>query len=187
MNGNNKPLLEMVRAILLERGYQKTCLPLDDVANRIENTHANIDFKIKLYKWSAMLLLILIPVLSTSLSILATDKLTNVVFVYMTYLLTLLTLFNSIFRPSQRFRELCEMGIALQDLEDDFLSELEDLSNGVQESSLHVLRETFHKELVVYERRLIALFLPSEAAPQPARKGRVTPPQPKARHAAAGK
>lgn len=188
MSPKDKPsLLDQVRGILKDRGYEKTCLPLEDVANRVERTYRNVDTKIWLYKWASMVLLVLIPFLSTSLSLFAAYKkpVTGSI-ISLSVALTILTLLNSIFRPSLRFRELCEMGIAIQDLRDDFLTELEDLKHGVEESSLHAIREAFHKQLVPHERRLIALFLPSEPALQAAPRGRLATVKESAKAAAAG-
>ena len=168
MNGSNGPLPLAVRAILNERGYEKTCLPLEAVAQRVEGIHRNIRLKLIFYKWSSLFILILIPLISTLLSIFVTKNLTGVWVDSFAYSLTILTLLNSIFRPSFRFKELCEMGLGVQELKDEFVTRLENLTK-IDEGKLHMIREDCDRRLLPYEKRMIALFLP-EASFQPARK-----------------
>jgi hypothetical protein len=155
-------LLSAEHAILKNRGFKDKCLPLDDIAERIENIDHNIQGKIFIYKWSGMIVLFLVPLISTMLSVFATENLTTVWVKTLTYTLTILTLINSIFRPSLRFKDLCEMGVQIKELRSAFLAALESLSN-VKESDLLAIRATYDKDLVIQEKRLIGFFLPVES------------------------
>jgi hypothetical protein len=75
--------------------------------------------------------------------------------------LTILTLLNSIFRPADRFRELCTMGMRVHTLRDEFMSKLRDHSMGADKQvTLIKLCEDYEQKLNPTNTRLIALFLP---------------------------
>jgi len=162
-----KKLASDVKEILNEHGYTKVCHPLEDTVKDVGRTCANINSKVFLYKWSGLIILTAVPIISTILSILAsespTESITAIVR-YLSYSLTLLTLFNSIFKPKERFREVCSMGIRINDLRNAFLGKIETLPSAIEEEKLHALAAQFSKELVPFEKELIGLFLPETPA-----------------------
>lgn len=169
MEWNGDDLKSAVQQILKKRGYEKQCLPLEDIANEIGKTNANLHFKLQIYKWPGMVLLILVPVISSSLSVIVTKTehgpasgffFSPVFMAGLSYGLTLLTLFNSIFSPRERFTSLCHMGIPLHDVAVAFLAKLEMLPDPIQERDLHALTEEFEDILLPYKKGLISLFLP---------------------------
>jgi len=159
-------LAHEVRAILSERGYEKVCRPLEELAQRIQETESNVSTKVWVYKFPGLILLGLIPIISTSLSMLVTAdprlgawrELSYV----LTWLLTFLTVLNSIFRPSERFKESCRIGVDFQRIKSDFLADLESLPQ-IDESHLHGIVSKFNKLVEPYQKELIALFLPESA------------------------
>ena len=173
MNESAGTFLQKTKAILSMRQHEQGCYPLTDLAERIEDTQRSIDRKILVYKWSSLIILILVPLISTSLSLLVTGRVDGKYVNALSYFLTFLTVFNSIFRPSFRFKELCEMGIGIKSLRGEFLGELETIPK-VEEIPLHAMREKFDKLLVPYEKRLIALFLPAETVVEGGKKTRKT-------------
>jgi hypothetical protein len=159
-------LVHEVRAILSERGYEKVCHPLEALAQSIEDTERNVSVKVHVYKYPGLILLGLIPIISAFLSMLVTGEpkqgyLRELMYV-MTYLLTFLTVLNSIFRPSERFKESCRMGVDFQRIKSDFLADLESLPQ-VEESHLHAIVSKFNKLIAPYQKELIAMFLPEVA------------------------
>ncbi len=159
-------LRSTVREMLRNRGYDRECLPLEDVAFEIGETIQNLSRKVKLYKWPGMILLVLIPVISTSLSVLVTRSqrpsgivIPLAVVESLSYGLTLLTLFNSIFAPRERFTSLCHMGIPLHEVAITFLAKLETLQ-APKQHELHALAAEYERILFPYKKGLISLFLP---------------------------
>jgi hypothetical protein len=164
-------LLSKVRAILHERGYRNPCRPLESLTQRIEETERNVARKVFIYKWPGLILLALIPILSTLLSVLVTEPHPAHGFMYgISYSLTFLTVFNSIFRPSERFKEACRMGVDFELIKTDFLAQLESLPKGDNESHLHGMIQRFSKLVAPYQKELISMFLP-EVAVEPGKNG----------------
>ncbi len=161
MNSKRKELLSTEHAILRNHGFRDECLPLDDIAERIDKIDRNVQGKIFFYKWSGMIVLVLVPLISTMLSMFVTKNLTTDWVKAFTYTLTILTLFNSIFRPSIHFKDLCGMGIQIHELRCTFLASLETLSS-VKEHDLLAIRKTYDKNLVELEKKLMGYFFPVE-------------------------
>jgi hypothetical protein len=172
-------LVHEVKAILSERGYDKVCHPLEALAQRIEETERNVSRKVHVYKWPGLILLGLIPIISTLLSLLVTGEPRGValkdvshpllfsmthstLLLSMSYSLTFLTVLNSIFRPSERFKEACRMGVDFERIKSDFLADLESLPE-IEESHLHAIINKFNKLVAPYQKELISMFLPEVA------------------------
>jgi hypothetical protein len=184
---NKHELVPRVRAILKERGYETGSYPLESLAERIEETERSVLRKVRGYKWPGLILLALIPLLSTCISVLVTEKpkavySTNLLY-GMSFTLTLLTVLNSIFRPSERFKEACRMGVDFERIRSDFLVELENLPRvgqayaqqakkqdeaHTEEARLHAVVGKFYKLVAPYQKELISMFLP-EVAVEPGR------------------
>lgn len=156
---SDSSLVEKVHSILKDRGYEKINDPLDYLAGTIDQNLKNALGKVTWYKWSGFFLLIAIPMLSTLLSIFVTEGSAETVVKALSYSLTLLTLFNSIFKPGERFRQACLMGIRIGTFRSSFLSELAQLEV-VNDKSLLVLVERLNREFEQYQEQLIGLFLP---------------------------
>ena len=189
MTTDAETLPTMARLILSERGHSKVCYPLENVAQRIDETSLNIKRKVRFYKWSGLIFLILIPLVSTALSLCVAEKVDGVggisIVKTLTYFLTFVTVLNGIFRPSERFKQLCSMGIKVERFRSDFLATLETLSE-VQESTLHALSEKLSKDFVPYQEQLIGFFLPEIAERGSPSAGGGTHTLPKAKPHAGG-
>jgi len=73
--------------------------------------------------------------------------------------LTLLTILNSIFKPSENFREACLIGVGIDRFTEDFLAALERMAQ-VDVSGLLELIEKKRKEFETYQIKLIGMFMP---------------------------
>jgi hypothetical protein len=165
---NDDELVVQAKAILQDHGYQKPCHPLEALARRIQNTERNLSIKIFVYKWTGLSLLVLIPIISTVISLLVAGEKSLVAISPSKWLyglsctLTLLTVLNSIFRPSERFKEGCRMGVDFDLIRSYFLAELEEMS-AVDEAHLHALVHKFDELVAPYQKELISMFLPEVA------------------------
>lgn len=102
-----------------------------------------------------------IPILSAVISALATEKVGGWWLKGPSYALTLLTLLNSIFKPADRFRELCRMRMSLHSLRDAFISELRKKLEGPDKVIAAIqLCEEYERNLDPMNTRLIELYLP---------------------------
>jgi hypothetical protein len=169
MENYAESLVGKTRSILKTQGYDRQCIPLEDVAAAIGDTHNNISRKVLAYKWSAMGLLLLIPIISTALSLVVTEHGWAAVVKPCSYVLTFLTLLNSILKPGDRFKRVCKLGIGIEQLSDEFLVKLDRLQQPVEERRLDEITDKFIGELTPYKEQLIDLFLPESPA-EPAGK-----------------
>jgi hypothetical protein len=158
--GEMKDFISKLREILGAAGSER----LEDLAEQVENAQRSIERKTTVYKWVAMALLALIPLLSAAVSILVAWKDPGPILVNwrlaVSFALTLVTVLNSIYKPGERFKELCGMGINVQMLEDHFITKVHALRGDAPERKLMDLCDELEKELVPIETRLISLFLP---------------------------
>jgi hypothetical protein len=171
MTNKAETLPARAKSILSERGYDKPCYPLDHLAETIEGTSRNLKWKVFIYKWSGLIVLALVPIISTTLSLWISDKAPNPVsshspITVLSYCLTFLTLLNSIFKPGERFKETCSMRIEVDSFGDDLLAEIEKMPK-VEEASLLELAHNWRKNFVPYQKQLIRLFLPETAVQDP--------------------
>jgi hypothetical protein len=179
MEDSSEKLSSKAKSILSDHGYSKTCYPLDDLAKTIEDNKTNVARKILVYKWPGLALLVLIPVISTLLSVLISENISATVTGTMavkifSYSLTFLTLLNSIFKPGERFRLACSIGIEIQCLMDRLLTEVENLSQPVQDAKLLELCAKFRDDFVPIQNKLTGIFFPETAVQETGRppKGR---------------
>jgi hypothetical protein len=172
---SEKTVLEKARIILQERGYRRTCYPLEDLARDIDNTQRSVVRKVFVYKWTGLALLTLIPILSALISsLLSMDEPKASTLATLTktlsFSLTLLTILNSIFKPGERFRSICSLGIQVADFSNQALESLERIpKNSLDEMSLLVVVGRLRRHLDSYREQLIDLFLP-EASQLPGRR-----------------
>jgi hypothetical protein len=108
--------VHQAHAVLQEKGYKKPCHPLDELARFVDADRERADKKIWYYKYGGLFLLTLIPVISALISIsISPEKnkywMPEKLIFGLSLVLTLLTIFNSIFKPSERFNEVCRLGI----------------------------------------------------------------------------
>jgi hypothetical protein len=159
-NGSNYvSVLSAVRTIF-EKSQHRKYYYLEDAAKTLDELHRNVIIKVRLYKWTALAVLTLIPIFSTFLSVLLSEKngaLTPIL-VYVSYTLTLLTLLSSIFNPGERFKRICVIGIELADIRTWALENLEQLTPS--EESVHDFANKLREKLHPYEVQLVDLFLP---------------------------
>jgi hypothetical protein len=157
-------VLAMVRSVY-EKNRHTRCYALEDIAKTLDDTYRNVMLKVRLYKWAALALLTLIPVLSAFLSVLVSDKDHTLkglapALIYVSYLLTLLTILSSIFNPGERFKRICLLGIKLGDLKTRAIEGLERLQLHDDEAAIYKLAEKLSRELRPYREQLVELFLP---------------------------
>jgi hypothetical protein len=122
-----------VRKVLDERGWgrHQDCPSLTELIKSVHYEQRSTQRKLKRYKWMGAVLLIAIPIVSALVSVSANagkelfDWTKTVA--WLSLLLTLMTVVNSALRPSERFRRLCRLGIAMQRAKSDLLLDLEAL------------------------------------------------------------
>ncbi|HEY4593823.1 MAG TPA: hypothetical protein VIJ61_15510 [Thermoanaerobaculia bacterium] len=163
---NHSSVLSTARAVLEKSPHYKR-YALEDAAKALDDTYSNVALKVRFYKWTALALLTLIPILSAVLSLLLSPGKTSIPVgpyaVYVSYVLTLLTILSSIFNPGERFKRICMIGVALGDIKTWTLEQLEDLPRS--EDSAHKLAMDLRDKLRPYEIQLIELFLPETKVP----------------------
>jgi len=161
-------------SVLQEKGYKKHCHALDALS-RIVETNSNIVIrKIRFYKWSGLFLLTSIPLISALLSVSvglkdggATWLETTILSLSLplSLLLTIVTILSSIFRPSERFRNACLVGIRIDTFKGELLAALERMEK-VDECALLDLVDRKRKEFEKYQEELIGMFMPMEMSAQ---------------------
>jgi hypothetical protein len=149
-------LISTIRSLREKSGS----LQLEDLIRELDKTQRSITTKIPWYKWSALFILVCIPLISAVVSIFVAENSRSDLVKYLSYSLTILAVANSIFRPASRFTELCDMGIAVRRLKDQFITEVQELGGKVAPPRLKEICDEIEKNLVPIEHRLIALFLP---------------------------
>jgi hypothetical protein len=160
-----------VLGVLQEKGYEKHCYPLDALLKTVETNNKYAIRKVRVYKWSGIFLLTFIPLISALLSVLVNLKsnspswLPESIVFPLSLALTLFTILNSIFKPSERFSEACRIGIGIDRFMADFLIDLERLTK-VDESVLLELVDKKRKDFETYQIELIRMFMPMDVAAQ---------------------
>ena len=116
---NDESLLDRAETILSEKNYKKDCYPLRELVCSINFIEKNVSRKVKIFKWFGQGLLILIPIISALLTFTVAAKQETTLpwlkdsMPYLSLVLTLMTILNSIFRPGDRFKEACLLGIKI--------------------------------------------------------------------------
>lgn len=160
-----------VAGLLKEKGYDKHSYPLDALLKMVEMNNKYAIRKIRIYKWSGIFLLTLIPLISALLSVLVNLKDNNPIWLPesivfpLSLALTLFTILNSIFKPSERFAEACRIGIGIDRFIANLLIDLERLKK-VDESVLLELVDKKQKDFETYQIELIRMFMPVEVTAQ---------------------
>ena len=157
-------------SVLQHKGYQEDCHPLNALLETVETNSKLATSKISFYKWSGLFLLTSIPLVSALLSVSVGLEVKNAIGIAallkslslpLSLILTVVTILNSIFRPSERFRHACILGIRIDSFKTDFLVALERLEK-VDERALLDIVTMGRKEFVRYQEELIGLFMPME-------------------------
>jgi len=151
-------LISRIRLIL----GKDSSVQVEDLTEEIERTQRNIRVKTFGYKWFAFLVLTAIPIISTVVSALVAEGNPSYrdAIKYLSYSLTLLAVLNSIFRPGERFMEICRLGLRIERLRDYFTNSIEKLGREAAPAKMRELCHKIEKALVPIEYRLITLFLP---------------------------
>lgn len=157
---------EDIQIVLKEKDYSRQFYPLEAFAKSVEMNRKYTERKIFIYKWSGLFLLTAIPIISALLTVLvspnnSTQKLASQYIFLISLSLTIFTILNSIFKPGERFREACRLGVGINNFIIDFLNDLEKI-NVNEISSLIKLIEKKKKCFELYQMKLIDLFLPVE-------------------------
>jgi len=163
---------ERARKVLEGKNYTVGCYALSELLEEIDSNRGMLRNKVYVYKWSGLILLMMVPLLSAALSTLIgieagevqrlfsvnEDSLLRIKF-GLGAVLTFMTIMNSIFRPSERFRTACMITIQMDHLIEDILIELEE-SVSIDEEFLHRVVRNYRSKLFLYQRDLISLFHP---------------------------
>ena len=175
---NDQTFLDKVREILENGDRRRPCYPVEALAFTLDDTKRNVKRKVFMYKWTGLALMTLIPILSAVISTLlpmkgSGDQNSRLLLEILSFSLTLLTILNSIFKPGERFRSICSLGIRVDDLGDQVLERLEELvaQGKIDERSLLAIVDRHRRQLDSYRELLIDLFLP-EASKLPGRRSR---------------
>jgi hypothetical protein len=158
-------LVSIIKKMLGDHDCKEPFYPLIDLAERIDFNWNNVKGKIKWYKWPGMILLVAIPLLATFVSVLLAEGATWAK--YFSYVLTLLALFSSIFRPRERFLKCCDLEMQIAEFRDEYLAELEKrLAEGkpVEKDKLLDFGLTMSHQFALLQRKLFQLFLPEAFA-----------------------
>jgi hypothetical protein len=169
-----KTFTQEVLSVLQDKGYKKHCRPLDALTRTVEATSRNAARKVRAYKWFGFALLTFIPIISALLSVLVNLESPNpgwlpakTLLFPLSLSLTLLTILNSVFKPSEKFREACLIGIGIDRFTADFMIELERMAK-VDDATLLELIDKKRREFEMYQIELIGMFMPMEVAAQAA-------------------
>lgn len=163
-NEGSNALLSRIRSIVHKHGGNGICddiYPLDDLAQTVEKNCRNVEQKVFFYKWFGFSLLVLLPIISTVLSIFISEN-KNAIVPYLSYILTILTVLNSILKPGERFRQACSLAIKIEQFKSELLANLIKLPK-LDEASLVEFSDKYRKEFVLYQEQLVGLFLPETA------------------------
>lgn len=157
------------RAVLHQREFAHHCHALEVFARSVDANLQLAANKVRYYKWFGLPLLTVIPLSSALLSVLVSLKdqsgpwwLPTGIMMPLSLFLTLFTILNSIFMPSERFSEACRLGIGIERFIVEFLADLEKLPL-IDESTLVELTRKKCEEFEKYKIELIGLFMPLEA------------------------
>jgi|SRR5579859_88114 len=182
-----------VNILLKNKHFRNHCYAWECLSNSFEHVAGLIDKKIRIYKPLGLSLLVLIPILSAVISALVgipPESLSKrlpisgqELLFCLSLILTILTILNSLFKPSQRFNQACLLGIEIDRFGIGFIAELEMMPEPISEPDLVKLVSDKRAELQKIQVALIELALPIEAAPERAIGGtptRVPGPHPAA-------
>jgi len=156
-----------IQIILKDKDCSRRIYSLEAFAKTVDMNRKYTERKIFIYKWSGLFLLTAIPLISALLTVLVSSNGENSQMLSASYIflislsLTVFTMLNSIFKPGERFREACRLGIGINNFIIDFLNDLEKI-NDIETSSLINLIEKKKKCFELYQMKLIDLFLPAE-------------------------
>lgn len=156
-----------VNKVLERNGYEKQIPALEILIKIVAKNKKYADKKVFLYKWSGFLLLTTIPLISTLISVAYQSgnnangffSIPNNVLFPLSLTLTLFTILNSIFRPSDRFSEACRIGIGIEHFIIQFLNELEQLGKENLVGILMLISKK-EKEFQKFQFKLIRIFMP---------------------------
>jgi hypothetical protein len=167
MHSSEKSMEKSIELILEEKNCKEPWRPLRDLAKEVERTRKSLKRKVLWFKWPGFILLVLVPVLSATISVMIGTSWKIFGFSstgILSYFLTLFTILSSIFRPRDRFRKACNLEMDLDNLQQKFLINLERKRLGAIDSDLLLTQaEALNKSLQPIREAMIDLFLPDTA------------------------
>lgn len=163
-------LNDRAKTVLKERGYTKDFFPLEDLASDIQGNWQNAVRKVRIYKWTAAFVLFGFPLLSACVSLFMPKDgpfagVSGWV-PYLSALLTILAVVNSVMKPGERFPVACKVVMRINEIADLLLEDL-GLLDQADEKSLAPLVQKYRAQLAPIQEQLIYLFLPTSSAPAP--------------------
>jgi hypothetical protein len=163
-------LEERTTSILVRRGFAGDFYPLRDLLKAIDDNRAWAVRKVRGYKWSALFVLLAIPLLSAfvSTALGAKEAFASLqpAVAWVSLAVTVLTILNSILKPGERFPAACRVATQIENLADELLAELETIER-IDQKSLAALVGRYRDKLAPYREELVQLFLPTTAASPP--------------------
>ena len=157
-----------VISILQEKGYKQNCYPLQELSRIVETNSKLAKNKVFVYKWLGISLIILIGVLGVVLPFLvgldSELKWKEVTVQTISVVLAISTIFNSMFKPNERFSKACRIGIEIEHYKVQLLLALE-REPKLDDANLHRLVDDKLKEFEKYQEALIELFMPTQIPP----------------------
>lgn len=164
-NPGDTQFLADCQKILKSRQLPADCPSLLELINAIGFEQHSVQKKVPWFKWLGFFLLGAIPLLSALMStaVASGDKIGWPGLERMTLIasliLTVMTIVNSTFKPAERFKELCGIGIGIQKFKSDLLLSLESLPIG-NEDKLHEHIGKMRGDFSRYSTTLSTLFMP---------------------------
>jgi hypothetical protein len=143
---------------------------LNDLVRIITEHTENVVKKVKWYKWFGFFLLMAIPLLSAFLSFLINIQkgdgnylvsLAEWTLPWLSLIVTVLTILNSIFKPAERFSMACHMGIELDVFKRTFLIDMGTIKEVDDDKLAKFVNDKSEKFRNIQE-NLIHLFLPQK-------------------------
>jgi hypothetical protein len=168
-NGKNnmKNFKKHIENTLKKKGYEQQCLSLEEFSLLLQNNRKMASAKVHIYKWGGFFILTVIPISSVILSSLIGLKENTPTWFpeHIVFLLSLglaiCTTINSLFKPSERFRDACRITIKIDDFMADFLIELERMETVDDLILLDIVKKK-KNDFIGYQFNLIDMFLPIE-------------------------
>jgi hypothetical protein len=164
-NPGDAQFLADCQKILKSRQLPTDCPSLLELINAIGFEQQSVQKKVPWFKWMGFFLLGAIPLLSALMStaVASGDKFQwpglEQATLVASLILTVMTIVNSTFKPAERFKELCAIGIGIQKFKSDLLLSLESLP-AANEDKLHEQVGKMRQDFSRYSTALSALFMP---------------------------
>jgi hypothetical protein len=156
------------KKILEAKGFTKDHPALNELIGAIHFDQCSTQRKILWYKWPGLILLVATPLISALISIaiassgdknsyLLPPNVLAIALPLASLTLTIMTIFDSAFKPAERFKRACKIGIEIQNFKGQLLADLQQLST---EEELNKYIPQKRQKFTQFSMALVDLFLP---------------------------